>query len=196
MDKNKSDYWLKKINDEFHGIGFQTFSDTNKIFTYALINAYKIIYNKTVNSLQLYKKIAYIPEFEESCRKEELICSYGCELKSIDICIQDIFKDMKFEEELINKDWNKYCLKSTYHESDKHEFYVKVHKVVNVIPTGFKGIKELCFDCENFEGQNMNKDRSYLRCSLIGHLYEIVEIPNKFKQKPMKPMTIFDFMEE
>lgn len=194
MDKNKSDYWIKKINDKFHGIGFQTFSDSNIIFTYALINNYKIIYNKTVNSLQLYKKIAYIPEFEESCKKEELICSYGCELKSIDICIEDIFKDMKFEEELINKDWNKYCLKSTYHESDKHEFYVKVHKVVNAIPTGFKGIKELCFDCENFEGQNMNKDRGYLRCSLIGHLYEIVEIPDKFKQKPMKPMTIFDFI--
>ena len=198
IDKQISKYWLGQITSKLKGYNINTFSDSNLLFEYAIINdKYKIYYSEINNSLQLYKIISVLELFEKEANREELICSYGESEKSVDLLIEDIFKDIKWEEELINKDWNKYCLKSTYHESDKHEFYVKVHKVVNAIPTGFKGIKQLCFDCENFEGQNINKDRGYLRCSLIGHLYKIIEIPDKFlnnSKKINRRLSIFDFL--
>ena len=191
MNKEISDYWLHQINSKLKGMGFQTFSDPGCLFEYAIVDNYKIIYNKIVNSLQLYKKIAYLPEYESTCRKEDLICSYGCELKSIDPCIDDIFNDIKFEEKMKNTDWTKYCLKSIFHQFDSEEYYLKVFSVKKVIPTGFAGFKELCFENEPFEGQNMQMGKQYLRCSLIGSLYKVVEIPSKFKERQM---TLFDFI--
>lgn len=91
--------------------------------------------------------------------------------------------------ELSKIDWNEYCLKSKYHESEKYEFYLQVYNVGEYIPTGFLDHKELCFDCKPYHEQGYKEDRSYLRCSLIGSLYEIVKIPPKFKNK-----TLFDFM--
>lgn len=90
-----------------------------------------------------------------------------------------------------NIDWSQKCLKSLYRDSQKEQFYVKVFGVVNTIPSGFKDKKELCFDCQCYNGQGMKVERIYLRCSLIGSLYEIVDIPETFK---MKQMSIFDFL--
>lgn len=194
ITKQISDYWVKRINEKFKGIGFQTFSDTNCIFQYAYVNKYIIKYSKIVNSLQLYTKLNYLPEFEKNCKKEELICSYGESEKSIDVCIDDILKRQKQEENIRNTDWNKYCLHSIYHGSKDEEFYIKVFKVVEAIPTGFSGFKELCFDCQCYENQNYKVERNFLRVSLLGTFYEIVEIPDVFNKKKQK-LTIFDFME-
>lgn len=90
-----------------------------------------------------------------------------------------------------NIDWSKKCLKSLYRDSQKEQFYVKIFGVVNTIPSGFKDIKELCFDCQCYEEQGMRVKRTYLRCSLIGSLYEIVDIPDKFR---MKQYSIFDYI--
>lgn len=92
--------------------------------------------------------------------------------------------------ELKKIDWNEYCLKSKYHESEKYEFYLQVLNVDEYIPTGFTHEhKELCFNCRPYQEQGMRSEGCYLRCSLIGSLYEIVKIPPKFKNK-----TLFDFM--
>lgn len=95
------------------------------------------------------------------------------------------------EQEIKKIDWTTHCLRSTYHESKDKEFYIKVFNVGIYEPTGFSNNKQLCFDCKCYEGQNMRTERSYLRCELIGSLYEIVKIPEKFLKKQM---SIFDFM--
>lgn len=59
-------------------------------------------------------------------------------------------------------------------------------------PTGFENAKQLCFDCKCYDGQGYRTERHYLRCCLIGILYEIVEIPRKFKETQM---SIFDYIE-
>lgn len=88
-------------------------------------------------------------------------------------------------------DWTTHCLKSIYHESKDKEFYIKVFNVGEYEPTGFKNAKQLCFDCQCYARQGYIVERGFLRCSLIGSLYEIVDIPNEFK---MKQLSIFDFM--
>lgn len=90
ITKQISDYWVKRINEKFKGIGFQTFSDTNCIFQYAYVNKYIIKYSKIVNSLQLYKKY---PE-------TELLCSYGESEKSIDVCIEDLITEINKNKKL------------------------------------------------------------------------------------------------
>ena len=90
-------------------------------------------------------------------------------------------------------DWNKKCLKSLYRDTEKQQFYIKVYDVLKTTPTGFANCVEPCFDCKCFEGQGFDTSRNYLRCSLIGVLYEIVDIPDKFKKKIF---TIFDFIGE
>lgn len=197
ITKKISDYWINRINEKFKGKGFQTFSDGNLMFQYALIDKYIIKYSEIVNSLQLYIKLNHLPEFEKNCKKEELVCSYGESEKSIDVCIDDILKRQKEEENIKNTDWSKYCLHSIYHGCKNEEFYIKVHKVVNAIPTGFSGFKELCFDCQCFENQGYDTKREFLRVSLLGIFYEVVKIPDAFKehkQQAMKKMSIWDFI--
>lgn len=95
------------------------------------------------------------------------------------------------EEEIKKIDWTTHCLRSTYQESKDKQFYIKVYDVLIAEPTGFTNNKQLCFDCACYEGQGYRTERSYLRCELIGSLYEIVDIPKKFLQKQL---SIFDFL--
>lgn len=96
------------------------------------------------------------------------------------------------KEELEKIDWSTHCLMTTYHQSKNDEIYIKVFGVVETTPTGFVGVHQLCFDCQCYEGQGYKTDRDYLRCELVGKLYDIVEIPDKYK---MKQMSIFDFLD-
>lgn len=98
------------------------------------------------------------------------------------------------QEQIKKIDWTTHCLKSIYHESKDKEFYIKVFNVGEYEPTGFINAKQLCFDCRCYEGQGYKTERSYLRCCLIGSLYEIVEIPRKFKESKIIQMSIFDFI--
>ena len=95
------------------------------------------------------------------------------------------------EQEIYNIDWNTHCLKSTYHNNSSEEVYIKVFNVGKYEPSGFSNAKQLCFDCKCFDGQNYDTKRSFLRCCLLGTLYEVVPIPKKFKERQM---TIFDFL--
>lgn len=94
--------------------------------------------------------------------------------------------------DLTKIDWTTHCLMSTYHGRKDEEFYLKVYGVGEYEPTGFNNAKQLCFDCQCYEGQGYRTERHYLRCDLIGHLYEVVEIPDKFR---IKQFSIFDFIE-
>lgn len=81
------------------------------------------------------------------------------------------------------------CLKSLYrHEG---QFFLKILDEAIMIPTGFEGHEEPCYKVQCYEGQGFRTDISWLRKSLIGILYEIVDIPKQFKQKQL---TIFDFI--
>ena len=184
------DYWVKKIKE------YDDLADvkTNGTQLEAIIKEQHIIrFNINVNSLQYYRKISYLPEFKDSCRKEEYICAYGDSEKSILIALKDIQTYILNEIAIINIDWNKKCLKSIYHESKKDEFCLKVLKVEYHTPTGFTGFKELCLLTDKLnEEQNIQGGESWLRASLIGVFYEIVDIP-KQKQKDYKQMSIFDY---
>lgn len=186
------DYWVKKIKE------YDDLADvkTNGIELEAVIKEQHIIrFNTNVNSLQYYRKISYLPEFKDSCRKEEYICAYGDREKSILIALKDIQAYISKELDIINTDWNKKCLKSIYHESKKDEFYLKVLKVEYHTPTGFIGFKELCLLTDKLnEEQNIQGGESWLRASLIGVFYKIVDIPKQEKKNPSYVQTtIFDF---
>lgn len=84
------------------------------------------------------------------------------------------------------QDWTKYCLKGIY-----QDVYIKVYDIVVTTPTGFSNIQEECFDCACYDGQGFDTSRHYLRTSLIGSLYKIVEIPKRFKERQL---SIFDFI--
>ena len=89
---------------------------------------------------------------------------------------------------MTNIDWNKYCLKSLYrHEG---QFYIEVFGVRTAIPDGFSQ-PEQCFECRCFEGQGFDTSVSFLRTSLIGSLYEIVEKPKHFCYVQL---TMFDLI--
>lgn len=95
------------------------------------------------------------------------------------------------QEELKKIDWTTHCLRSTYHNGSD-EVYIKVYSVLEATPTGFfEDMKELCFHCQCYEGQGYRTEPSYLRCSLLDSLYEVVEIPKRFK---FEQTSIFDFI--
>lgn len=80
------------------------------------------------------------------------------------------------------------CLKSLYR--NEGQFYLKILDEAITVPTGFLD-KEPCYKVQCYEGQGFRTDITWLRKSLIGSLYEIVDIPDKFKKKQL---TIFDFI--
>lgn len=193
LSKAISNYYSKQIHTKLNGFSINSFYDKDCIFEYSVIgDSYKIYFSNLCNTLQLYKINSKVEMFKKEANLDTLICSYGCNEKSIEFCIDDIFNDIKFEDKMKNTDWNKYCLKSNYHQSDSDEFYLKVLDVKKTVPTGFTGSKELCFYNEPFGNQNIKMEQSYLRCSLVGSLYKVVEIPSKFKARQL---TLFDFLD-
>ena len=186
-----TDYWVEKIREYDNN---STIVLKENIFQKAIIKERHIlVYNSIVNSLQYYRKIAYLPEYEKNCRKEEYVCAYGESDKSILIALKDMQVYISNENSIIHTDWNKKCLKSIYHESKKEEFYLKVLKVEKHTPDGFTGLEELCFLTDRLnDKQNIVGGEKWIRISLLGIFYEIVDIP-KEENKEYTQMTIFDF---
>lgn len=89
--------------------------------------------------------------------------------------------------------YNLKCLCSNYHDNIKYEFYLQILDDDIVIPTGFSDGPEPCYKVKAFEGQEVNSSIIWLRKSLIGSLYVVVDIPNKFLNS-YKQLTIFDFI--
>lgn len=85
------------------------------------------------------------------------------------------------------------CLQSTYHGSKKEEFYLQILDEDVVTPTGFVGTQEPCYKVKAFDGQGYKTDTTWLRKSLIGTLYEVVDTPQRFLKTNMQ-LSIFDFI--
>lgn len=79
------------------------------------------------------------------------------------------------------KYWQEHCIHSIYGANNGKEFYDEVlDETENEIL------------CKSYPEQGMKGDPVWLRKCLIGHLYEVVLKPNKFKQR-IKQLSIFDF---
>lgn len=74
--------------------------------------------------------------------------------------------------------WNDYCLHSIYGACDGAEFYSKVIEE-----------RERELVVESYPGQGMQEGTTTLRKCLIGSLYEVVEIPERFVIRQLS----FDF---
>lgn len=85
------------------------------------------------------------------------------------------------------------CLRSTYRGSKKDEFYLEILDEVVAIPSGFNQPED-CYKVRVFDGQGFKTDVHWLRKTLIGTLYEVVDTPNQFLPSQNKQLTIFDFM--
>ncbi len=187
MERRISDYWIQMIKDTYPNADIKIKED--RMLDIAIIDNIHIIrYNRPANALTYARKILYLKEYEPTVRKEEYICGYGCELESVEIALDDIKKYIDFIESIKNTDWKNKCLKSTYHEYAKEEFYLEVFETDYQVPTGFAGHKELCLLCDTLDGK-VKEGKQWLRASLIGKLYIIVEKP---KKQP-KQMSIFDY---
>lgn len=81
-----------------------------------------------------------------------------------------------------NSVWKTKCIRSTYREAGalKEQFYAKVLD---------ESKEEILTQC--YPGQGMDETPSWMRKSLIGVLYEIVDIPES--QKP-KQYSIYDYI--
>lgn len=191
VTKQISDYWINAIKKQFNEAEI---TYDNGIFKEAIIkDIYIIRYTAIVNSLQYYKKIAYLEEYKNTCRKEELVCSYGESDKSINVALSDVDKVLKNENIIKQTNWNEKCLHSIYHGCKDEEFYLRVYDVDYVVPSGFSGFKELCFLVDKLDdNQNIQGGKEWLRVSLLGVFYEIVDMP-KQTQKQYKQMSLFDF---
>lgn len=77
--------------------------------------------------------------------------------------------------------WNAYCIHSTYGACNGKEFYDEVID---------ENENEIL--CKSYPGQGMKGEAVWLRKCLIGHLYEVVLKPQKYKRN-IKQFSIFDF---
>ena len=89
------------------------------------------------------------------------------------------------------------CLKSTY-RADEYEFYLEILDEEIAVPDGFNDIDpQPCYKVRCYPGQGFGTDIGLIRKSLVtekGHLYKIVDIPEKYARPQYVQCSIFDYL--